>query len=213
MPAKTAKGDWINASGDTVPPKFVPPRDKKRTAMVERAIREAEKCQKTMATARGRIEKMIDDYLAWCFTKEGVEANRGGNYTFTSFDGLKRVSVNIGRTLEFDDRIQQAKTLIDQCLSEWTEGGRDEARAVIFDAFKVNKKGHIDTSRILGLQKLNIAHAGWLQAMKLIRESITEVARKSYLHFQTRQPQGEWQTIYLDMAKITAPVPEAGKEG
>ena len=209
MPTKNTTGDWISASGNSVPPRFVPVRDKKRTAMVEKAIREAEKCQKAMAATRGRVEGLMDGYLAWCFTQEGVEPNKGGNYQFTSFDGLLRVSVSVGRTLDFDDRLQQAKALIDACLEEWTAGGKDEIRALIFDAFNVNKKGRIDTSRILGLQKLAISHAKWRQAMDLIGKSVTEVARKSYLRFESRDPGGEWRTIHLDMARIGAPSREA----
>jgi len=74
---------------------------------------------------------------------------RKGNITLTPFDGKYRIVRSVSDRLEFDERLQAAKALIDECIKEWTESSRSEIRALIGNAFQVDKASRINAKRIL----------------------------------------------------------------
>jgi hypothetical protein len=73
-----------------------------------------------------------------------------------SFDGSLKIQRNIAEHIVFDERLQAAKQLIDECLKEWTTDGRDEIKAIINQAFNVDKKGEISTTKFLDSNALRL---------------------------------------------------------
>ncbi|MBU3953144.1 MAG: DUF3164 family protein, partial [Proteobacteria bacterium] len=105
--------------------------------------------------------------------------------------------------LVFDERLQVAKKMIDDCLNRWTENSRAEVRTIINDAFAVDQEGRINTRRILSLRRLNIQDALWQKAMTAITDSLQVAGSKSYFRIYNRTgPEGQWQNITLDMAAL-----------
>ena len=196
------KGNWIDATGNSVPKKYVTPLDKRRDAMVERLFREALAAQEKLIKLRRLVDAEVAKYLDSAAAEIlNFERNEGGNYTFTGFSGDKKVMVKVVNYIDFDERLQFAKQMIDSCLERWSEGANDNLRAVVFDAFKVDAKGRVDTKRILGLRRLNIKDQEWKQAMDLISQAVTVIAAKEYVIFQRRPDQSaDWQTVRLDIA-------------
>lgn len=123
-----------------------------------------------------------------------------GNVTLLSFDGRYKVLRAIAESITFDERLQAAKELIDQCLREWTEGARPEVNTLVQDAFRVDKAGNIRTAQVLGLKRLNITDARWLRAMQAISEAVQVVGSKSYVRVYERNHTGEYRPIPLDVA-------------
>ena len=72
-------------------------------------------------------------------TVQKVGGNKG-NVTLMSYDGRLKIQRNIAENISFDERLQAAKQLIDECLEEWTEGSRDEIKVIINNAFHVDKR-------------------------------------------------------------------------
>ncbi|TIY10421.1 MAG: DUF3164 family protein, partial [Mesorhizobium sp.] len=70
-------------------------------------------------------------------TKGGAK----GNKTFMTFDGMKMVKVQVADTIDFGAQLQIAKSLIDECLTEWSADSRPEIRAVVTRAFNTDKEG------------------------------------------------------------------------
>ncbi len=58
-----------------------------------------------------------------------------GNVTFSSFDGAQQITIRVQETLTFGPELQIAKDLIDECVTEWSEGANANLRAIISDAF------------------------------------------------------------------------------
>ena len=109
--------------------------------------------------------------------------------------------VKVAKFIEFDERLHFAKKLIDQCLSRWSQGAHHNLKAVVYDAFKVDDKGKLDTKRILGLRKLAISDEDWKKAMELISNSVTICGRKAYMSFRARDEKTkQWMPIKLDFA-------------
>ncbi|WP_233093006.1 DUF3164 family protein [Paracoccus sp. IB05] len=95
-----------------------------------------------------------------------------GNRTYTSCDGLMRVSVRTAELLEFGTGLQQAKSLFDECLNEWTQNSRAEIRAIVPDAFNTDQEGKICRSAIFRLLRYDIRDPRWIEACRALREAM-----------------------------------------
>ncbi len=204
MAKKDDKGRWIDASGQPVPPKYIDPVDKKRDALVEKLFRRALQARERLRTFKDQVSTDLEKYLDWLAHHEGEEAlNPGGNYKLTTFSGDKRVQIKINKVIDFDERLQLAKQKIDRCIERWSEGANDNLKVIIYDAFKVDRKGQVDAKRILSLRSLQIRDKEWQAAMDLITDAVTITGTRSYLLFLYRDdPGGQWQTLRLDLAGV-----------
>jgi hypothetical protein len=104
--------------------------------------------------------------------------------------------------LYFDERLQAAKSLIDECITRWTAGSRAEILTLINDAFYVEKGGSVNAARILGLRRLQIEDPKWKQAMDAITDSIQVSGKKEYLRFYRRDEKGKYQRMPLGVAAL-----------
>ena len=96
-----------------------------------------------------------------------------------------------------------AKELIDQCIHEWSNGARSEIRALVNDAFQVDKEGRVNTARILSLRRLDIQDEKWLTAMQAIGESIQVAGSKTYFRVYERVGDSDqYKAIVLDIAAL-----------
>jgi hypothetical protein len=125
-----------------------------------------------------------------------------GNVTLLSFDGRYKIIRAIQDTITFDERLQAAKSLIDECLNDWTEGARAELRTLVNNAFRVDQDGNIKTGEVLSLRRLQFDDKRWTQAMAAISDAVTVVGSKTYVRFYERDERGQYQPISLDMAGV-----------
>jgi hypothetical protein len=204
MARKDDLGRWIDAKGDSIPAKYVDPVAKKRDAMVEKLHRQALKAQEHLRKFKQAVSADIGSYLDWLATTAGEEKlNPGGNYSLDSFSGDLRVTIKVNKVVAFDERLQLAKQKIDRCAKAWSVGANENLQVVVSHAFSTDKKGNVDTSRILGLRNWKIKDPEWQAAMDLITEAITITGTREYLLFQTKPaPDAEWKTIRLDLAGV-----------
>jgi hypothetical protein len=126
-----------------------------------------------------------------------------GNISLLSYDGKYKILRAVSDSFDFDERLQVAKGLIDECLREWGGEARPEIRLLINDAFRVDKKGNVNTQQILSLRKFNIKDARWLQAMEAINDSLTVAGSRIYLRVYERiSGTDQWKQISLDIAGV-----------
>jgi hypothetical protein len=92
--------------------------------------------------------------------------------------------------INFDERLQVAKELIDACLLDWAQSSDPKIKALIMSAFQVDKRGRINTARILGLRKLEIDNERWHQTMAAIGEAVS--VRDTAVYFRFNQQSGGW---------------------
>ena len=123
--------------------------------------------------------------------------------TLRSFDGRYEMQVQVSESLSFGVELTAAKKLIDECVERWSEGANDNVRALIGHALQVNKKGRIDTGRVLGLRKLEISDPEWDRAMTAIADAIRVTGSRTYARFYETDPQtGKRTSIPLDLAAV-----------
>jgi hypothetical protein len=203
MAKKDSKGNWIDGRGNSVPPKYISRVDKKREHVIERLIKAAEYEHKRLKELKELVFSRIGEFVRFSEKESGVQmGGLKGNIQLTGFSGDKRVEITVQNRLDFDERLQQAKTLIDELIEEWSEGARSELCLLVNKAFDVDQKGRINVKEILGLRKLKIRNKKWQKAMDLIDDARTVMSNKAYIRFQKRRSDGNWETILIDLAAI-----------
>lgn len=197
------EGYKVNAKGHLVPVEQIQPVDLLRDDFVLKAVTSANQLSAAMTTTKTSITADMQAFLELSAERYGVKlGGEKGNIQLKSFDGKFMVERSVSDRIEFDERLQTAKILVDKCLREWTKFSPTEVQALIADAFQVDKKGKINTRRVLGLRKLKIEHPEWQEAMRAISDAITITDTCEYLRFYERDENGKYQQIPIDFAAI-----------
>ncbi len=197
------EGYMKNAQGHLVPLDQVKEIDKARHELVMELVERAMTVRRDMRDLKVKIMGDIEAFVQ--MSAEQYGANIGGklgNVTLPSYDGQFRIVRQIAKHLSFDEQLQAAKTLIDECIKEWTEGSPGELQALINDAFQVDKEGRINTGRILGLKRLDIRDPRWRKAMEAIANSLQVTNTKAYVRIYERRKDGSYKPLSMDMAAI-----------
>lgn len=203
--AKEMKEQFLeDAQGRLVPIAAVKPIDLKRHETVTSIMADTFKERDRLVEFKKSIWLRVQDFLAESAKDSGARKFGGtkGNVTLTSFDGRFKVMVAVNDTIQFNEKLQVAKQLIDKCIASWSEGANENLRAIVDDAFNVGKSGLVSTSRVLGLRRLNIKDTTWKKAMDAITESMQVASSKTYMRFYERQEDGSYKQIPLDVANL-----------
>lgn len=198
------EGYLQDQAGRLVPIDMVSEIDITRHELVNEIVNKARELQEKMREFKlstlGDVNAFVDLSAERYDIKLG---GRKGNVTLVSFDGRYKVQRAISDSLVFDERLQVAKELIDQCIHRWSEGARDELKVIVDDAFQVDKTGKISTGRVLGLRRHKITDPQWLQAMDAIADSIQVTGSKTYIRLYERIGESDqWRPIALDLANL-----------
>lgn len=195
---------WQDAKGNLTPEELVKAIDKERDALVQEWVEKAKALNTEISQFKGGIFGDIQAFVELSAEKYGAKlGGNKGNVTLYSYDGKYKIQRAINDHLQFDERIQAAKALIDECLNEWSAGSRPELKALIERAFNVDKEGNLNTSRILGLRRVDIKDPRWLNAMQAISESVQVVNSKAYVRVYERiGDSDQYQPISLDVAGV-----------
>lgn len=192
-----------DAKGRLIPESQIKAIDIERSDLVACLILQAKQQQQSLRAFKSLVFGDIAAFVQ--LSAEQYEVSMGGskgNLTLFSFDGKYKVVRQCQDSIRFDERLQAAKALIDECIQSWSVDSNDNLKALINDAFQVDKEGQISTGRVLGLRRLNISDEKWQQAMQAISDSIIVVDSKNYVRFYERDEDGKYQPISLDFANI-----------
>ena len=192
-----------DARGALVPVNSIKPTDLMRDDLIKEIIAKVAPLNAQLAELKRDVINDLRSFIDISANEYGVAlGGKKGNVTLTSFDGAYRIQIAMQDTLHFDERLQAAKQLIDECLHEWTQNSGADLKTIVQAAFDVNKEGQINTSRVLGLRRLNIQNEKWLQAMNILSDSIQVQARKESVRFYQRNKDGKYELINLDIATL-----------
>ncbi|MCH4573116.1 MULTISPECIES: DUF3164 family protein [Achromobacter] len=192
------------ADGSLVPESMVSDIDKLRDQTIERMIAAVKEQSANLARLKGSVFADVESFVAISQEQYGVRAGgKKGNVTLTSYSGRYKVVRQVQERLTFDERLQAAKALIDECIMDWSEGSRDEIKVLVNDAFRVDQEGQINTGRVLGLRRLEIKDEKWQRAMTAISDSVRVDGSKPYIRFYERaEGSDEYVAIPLDFAAL-----------
>ncbi|RLB86085.1 MAG: sulfate transporter [Deltaproteobacteria bacterium] len=178
--------------------------DKTRDGLVQHLISNALELEKAMVNFKEQSTSEIDAFVDLSAMEYDVKlGGKKGNLTLYSYDMKFKVQVQVSEFIVFDERLQVAKKMIDECFNEWAKGSPSELKTIINDAFQVDKEGNINSKRVMDLRRHKFDHAIWQRAMEVIADSVKIVGSKRYVRFYSRKDnQDQWQNISLDMAAL-----------
>jgi hypothetical protein len=190
--------------GRLVPIESVHPTELLRNQTVEKIIENARIAQEAMRTFKVVALEDVHTFCGLSAEQYGIEwGGKKGNVSLTSYNGKYKVQLAISDSLNFDERLQIAKALIDECIHEWSQTSNVQVRTLIEHAFQTDREGKINVGRIFGLMRVKIEDEKWKMAMDALRDSIQVTATSSYLRLYEREGDSDqYKQIPLDMAKL-----------
>lgn len=192
-----------DAKGNLIPLENIKETDLLRDELVMEIVAKAQAVRDTIAEFKQSAMEDIAAFAQLSAEKYGAKLGGAkGNIRLMSFDGAYRIALAMQDTLSFDERLAAAKALIDECINEWTAGSRPELKALINDAFQVDKEGNISTTRVLGLRRLSIDDEKWHRAMDALSDSVQVQTSKPFVRVYRREANGEYSLMSLDIAKV-----------
>ena len=202
--SQTPEGYMRNAQGHLVPLALVKPFDQERDRLVRELVAVAKTLNASLIAGKA---KMFGDVAAFVeLSAEQYGVKRGGakgNITLPTYDGAYKLQIATAENVMFDERLQAAKTLIDECINEWAKGSRPEIMVLVQQAFQTDKEGNLNVGRILALRRLEIADERWKAAMTAIGESVQVIGTKQYVRIYERVGDtGRYVPIALDMVAV-----------
>lgn len=194
------QGNWIDGQGNTVPPRYIDKPVKARDRTVRRVHARAVSLSERLQTVKGEVLNLVDTYLNQVAEEYGEQWK--GNAELVTFDGRIKVEVKISEALEFDERLQVAKSKIDDCLRRWTTDARAEVQAIINRAFAVDSKGRINVRAVISLRQIKSRDPIWIDAMEIIADSLRIRNTRRYINVYERDDQDRWRPISLNWSAI-----------
>jgi hypothetical protein len=192
-----------DSQGRLVPIESIKDIDLARDELVLEIVEKAKVLNKALSEFKASAFQDIQAFIDLSAEKYNAQiGGRKGNVTLNSYDGRYRILRANQDHIVFDERIQAAKALIDECLKDWTDGARSEIRAIIDRAFEVDKQGNLNTGRILTLRRVDIKDPRWLEAMQAISDSIQVLGSKSYIRVYMRKGDDNYIQIPLDISSV-----------
>jgi hypothetical protein len=192
-----------DAQGRLVAVGAVRPIDKARDELVREKVAKVKAMQKALRDLKNELLDDIDAFVALSAERYEVKlGGKKGNVTLATFDGAYQIQRQVSEHITFDEGLQAAKALIDECFRIWTKDTGAELRTIVDYAFQVDKEGRINASRILGLRRLDIEDERWQRAMRAIGESLQVSGARAYVRAYERDERGNYQPIPLDLAAL-----------
>lgn len=197
------EGYMENAKGSLIPIAKVKAVDKLRDEVVKDMTAIAIKLRADMRNAKRQLFDSFNDFVSLSAQEYDVQlGGKKGNTTLLSYDGKLKIQLAVAENIVFDERLQVAKSLIDECLTDWTQDSNDNIKALIGQAFQVDKEGNISTGRVLALRGLDISDSKWNKAMDAISDAIQVTDTKEYIRFYERDSDGAYHQISLDFSNV-----------
>ncbi len=190
-----------NSRGKLVAESTVKPLDALRDQMVEIIFSRIKDLEELMKSTK---KACFDDIFAYLQTGAeiyGVDLkSEKGNYTFTSFDGSKKIKIYYSNTMEIAPEIKLAKSLIDDYLNSELSTSSAGIKAIVSGAFQLNQNRY-DAKRLLDLKTYNIKDPRWEKAMEIINDSVTTTLTCRCISFQEKVGES-WMSKNLNFSTI-----------
>lgn len=193
-----------DAKGRLIPLSMIKPIDVTRDKLVLELVDKAKALHKAISDFKSTVFGDVAAFVQLSGEEYGVKlGGKKGNVTLFTFDGAFKILVATADKIMFDERLQAAKALVDECIADWSKGSSPEIKVLVQEAFQADKEGNLNTGRILGLRRLEITDERWLRAMKAIAESVQVVGSKQYIRFYERVGDtDQYRPISLDIAGV-----------
>lgn len=187
---------WIDPDGIEVPAKYIATEDKERDEAVSSSFETIAKLELELSAARDKVFGAVNGYLESIADRYGEKWQ--GNAELRDFSHELKIEIQNSKRISFDEKLQIAKTKIDECVKQWSAKTDGKIKLIIDKAFSTDKQGKIDTKLVLGLRNIKIDDELWMEAMQLIADSVSVVGTKQYMRFYRKNAEGVFEAVKLD---------------
>lgn len=193
----------LGPDGAKLPIGTVKPQNVMEDELVRSEMGHAVALSEQLSRFLGHFQENLGAFEALLAEQYGATVGgKKGNKTLMSYDGLLKITVQVADNIQFGPELQIAKSLVDECLNDWTASAGDELKAVVTRAFNTDKEGQINRAALYSLLRLEIADDRWKRAMQAIRDAMRVVGSKSYVRFYRRAAaDAPWEPVTIDLAK------------
>jgi len=197
------EGYRLNGKGHLVPISEIKAIDLLRDELVLKIAEKAQALQVLISENKAWAMQEISAFVELSASEYGKTlGGKKGNVTLHDFEGNFRILRSRADVRHFDERIQVAKALIDDCIHAWSSGANPHIIALVDHAFRVDKQGNIDVNQVLALGQLDIQDSDWQEAMKAARDAIQVTGTVPYLRIYRRNKHEEYMPIVLEFSKL-----------
>lgn len=203
MSTTIPEGYMRDGAGNLIAVENIRPIDLARDELVKELVAEARNLHAQMKVLKDRMMGDIEAFIQMSAERYEVKiGGKKGNVTLDSFDGSLQLQRQISEYITFDEGLQAAKALIDECLRDWSKDTGPELRTLVDYAFRVDKEGKLNTGAILGLRRHKFDDDRWQRAMQAISDSVKVTGTRAYVRVYERDANGKYNAIPLDMAAL-----------
>ena len=122
-------GYMKDAKGRMVPVEMVKPIDIARDQLVKEIVGKSVAVARQLSDLKSSALQDVKAFIDLSMEQYGVKlGGKKGNVTLNTYDGEYRLLIAVEDRISFDERLQAAKALIDECIKDWTEIGRASCR-------------------------------------------------------------------------------------
>ena len=189
-----------DAQGREIPVKVLHTEIVEKDAAVKKAMDCAIKLQERIISDKQKLIQTIEKYLNDAARRNNLEWK--GNALLISFDEKYRVEMRFREKIQFGIELQLAKQKIDECIKAWSADSNDNLKAIVSDAFQLDKHGQLARYRIFALRRFKIKDPVWKEAMELIDKAILVTSTKQYISFAVRDEAGNYNKIVLNFSAL-----------
>ncbi len=191
---------WIDADGNKNRPANIAKHVKKRDKLVEKIFLKVDKANEALAELKEMAVREVVKFLEE--TASEHHAKWQGNTKLYNFSSDLQVEVSIAKKIGFDERLQVAKSKVDEYVLSLVKTSAKDLVTLVTRAFNVDKKGNVSVADILKLRNYEIDNPVWQEAMNLIDQALRVDSTKTYFRFARKDENGEWQNIVLSFSSL-----------
>ena len=191
--------------GDPIPVRIIGSYDLKRDRIVRRIVKRYRAAQELLERVKVETIRDLDDLEQAALAEAGIKdfKAKGGNATVTSFDGLLSVQCKNRTFSSMDERAHIAKQMLDQFVTELTEGQEKEDIVKVVNSLLDTRSGEINRTAALRVIRLDLKSEKFRQAKELLQASMFAALSKTYIYVETRETrESEPVQILLDIARL-----------
>ena len=189
-----------DAQGREIPVKVLHTEILEKDAAVKKAMDCALKLQERILTDKQKLICIVEKYLNDAARRNGLEWK--GNALLFTFDEKYKIEMRFREKIQFGIELQLAKQKIDECIKAWSVDSNDNLKAIINEAFQVDKRGQLARYRIFALRRYKIKDPTWKEAMELIDKAILVTSTKQYISFAVRDEAGNYNKVVLNFSAL-----------
>jgi len=189
-----------DAQGREIPVKVLHTEIVEKDAAVKKAMDCALKLQERILTDKQKLICIVEKYLNDAARRNGLEWK--GNALLFTFDEKYKIEMRFREKIQFGIELQLAKQKIDECIKAWSVDSNDNLKAIINEAFQVDKRGQLARYRIFALRRYKIKDPTWKEAMELIDKAILVTSTKQYISFAVRDEAGNYNKVVLNFSAL-----------